>query len=424
MGARGVFDAMALLAAVEQAAPAEAVDVLAARLREDLGVLAASFLIADYASNVLARFSGPRVGGPVMQTVPVAGTVAGRVLRTQRPVVDRDRDRVVIVVPVTARGEAIGVIEVAVAATDAGAAAVADGTVTADSSDGLVAEISRAAHQFAYAVVLNRRYTDLFEWGRRSVPFDLAAEIQRRLLPDSFTCECAQATVAGWLEPAASIAGDTFDYAFGQTDLYLSLTDAMGHGLSAAVLATLMVNSLRNVRREHDRQHLAAMADHANAMMAAHSGPEQFVTGLPFHIDLPTGTLTAVNAGHVPFYLLRDGAVEQISWPPDPAFGMFAAQTYTVRHLQLHPGDRLLLVTDGMTERAAAQIDLPAQLAANRQLHPREFVQNLTRLVLAACDGNIKDDATVMCLDWHQGTGPVRRSGSGADLDRASAPDQ
>jgi serine phosphatase RsbU (regulator of sigma subunit) len=273
-------------------------------------------------------------------------------------------------------------------------------------------------------VVLNRRYTDLFEWGRRSVPLKLAAEVQRRLLPDSFTCECAQATIAGWLEPAASVAGDSFDYSFGQADLYLSLTDAMGHGLDAAVLATLMVNGLRNVRREPDGRGLAVMADHANTMMVEHSDLEQFVTGLLFHIDLTSGALSAVNAGHIPFYLLRDSVVEQIGWPPDPAFGMFAEHAYTVRHLQLRPGDRLLFVTDGMVERNAARIDLPTQLTNNSELHPRELVQHLATLVLDACDGDLQDDATLMCLDWHQCSGPQRQIGSGADLGRASAPEK
>ena len=48
-------------------------------------------------------------------------------------------------------------------------------------------------------VIANRRYTDLFEWGQRTVPLSLAAEIQRRLLPASYTCEADQFTLAGWL---------------------------------------------------------------------------------------------------------------------------------------------------------------------------------------------------------------------------------
>jgi hypothetical protein len=57
------------------------------------------------------------------------------------------------------------------------------------------------------------------------------------------------ATSSGWLEPAASIGGDTFHYSLGRDVLHLSVTDAMGHGVASALTATLCVGSLRNTRR-------------------------------------------------------------------------------------------------------------------------------------------------------------------------------
>ena len=82
-------------------------------------------------------------------------------------------------------------------------------------------------------MIANRQHTDLFEWGQRSRAFSLSAEIQQRLLPQARTCEAAAFTLAGWLEPAASIGGDTFDYSLARDLLHLSLTDAMGHGVGA-----------------------------------------------------------------------------------------------------------------------------------------------------------------------------------------------
>ena len=73
-----------------------------------------------------------------------------------------------------------------------------------------MAEIGQVAHLLAFVVIANRQHTDLFEWGQRSRPFSLSAEIQQRLLPQARTCEAAAFTLAGWLEPAASIGGDTF----------------------------------------------------------------------------------------------------------------------------------------------------------------------------------------------------------------------
>jgi len=424
VSARGRFDSLALLKAIERAAPADAVDVLAARLRADLGALATAFLIADFSSGILARFSQPGHGETVMEQVAVHGTRQGDVLRDQRPAMDRHDDQVVVVAPVTARGEAIGVIEVFFPGTVSGAVSERAGSAAGGAAERLMSEVSDAAHLFAYAIVLNRSYTDLFEWGRRSVPLDVAAEIQHRLLPDSFTCESAQATIAGWMAPGASIAGDTFDYAFGRTDLYLSLTDAMGHGLAAAQLATLLVNGLRNSRRDPAHKDLAETAATANSLMSEHSDLEQFVTGLLLHIELPTGMLSAVNAGHLPFYLMRATTIEQIAWPPDAAFGMFPDSSYAVHHLQLHPGDRVLLVTDGMVDRNAAGIDLATELATTRRLHPRELVQHMTQLVLETCDGHLQDDATVMCLDWHHPSGPERHVASSAKHERVSGPDR
>jgi len=79
-----------------------------------------------------------------------------------------------------------------------------------------VSKIAQTAHALAYIVIANRRYTNLLEWGQRSVPLSLAAEIQHRLLPGSYTCEAGQFTLAAWLEPAGRVGGDTFDFSLGR----------------------------------------------------------------------------------------------------------------------------------------------------------------------------------------------------------------
>ena len=137
--------------------------------------------------------------------------------------------------PVTNRGEAIGVLEVELARS------------FPTSRPWPISPL--AAHALAYVVIANRRFTDLFAWGQRSVPLSLAAEIQHRLLPGSYTCEAGQFTLAAWLEPAGNVGGDTFDFALERDTLHLSMTDAMGHEVEAAVLATVLVGALRNARR-------------------------------------------------------------------------------------------------------------------------------------------------------------------------------
>ncbi|CAM5459918.1 hypothetical protein SHIRM173S_13076 [Streptomyces hirsutus] len=91
---------------------------------------------------------------------------------------------------------------------------------------------------------------------------------------------------------------------------------------------------------------------------------------------------------------------------------MAAPTSYRLQELHLRPGDRLILLTDGMQERGAAAVDLASVVHATRALHPREAVRSLTAAVLDACHGSLKDDATVLILDWHgkrrrpDGTGP------------------
>ena len=149
-------------------------------------------------------------------------------------------------------------------------------------------------------MVANRRHTDLFEWGQRTTPFSLAAEIQRRLLPSSFTCEAGQFTISGWIEPASAVGGDTFDYALDEDALQVSITDAAGHDIAAALLATLLVGSLRNGRRRG--MDLGDQARNANDALAANSTAGQFVTGQLLRIDLNTAAASIINAGH-PFPL-------------------------------------------------------------------------------------------------------------------------
>ncbi|GAA4543820.1 PP2C family protein-serine/threonine phosphatase [Pseudonocardia xishanensis] len=280
-----------------------------------------------------------------------------------------------------------------------------------------IAEIAEIGHVLGHVLVVNRRYTDLFEWGQRTTAFSLSAEIQRRLLPPAFTCEAGQFTLAGRLEPAGTVGGDTFDYALDRGTLHLSITDAAGHDVQAAMLASVLVGALRNGRRAVRDLH-SQVVD-ANGELVAHSGPGWFVTGQVVRIDLERGTAGIVNAGHPRPLRLRHGQVEELPLAIDVPFGLDPDRSFQVQPLVLEPGDRIVFVTDGMLERNAADLDFPSALLDSAHLHPREVVHELGAAVLRLTGGNLRDDATVLCLDWYGGS-TERETHHGASQELAS----
>jgi serine phosphatase RsbU (regulator of sigma subunit) len=407
---RATPDLRTLLRRVEAAPPVDAIDVAAEELASMLDAHEVNFLIADYSGRAVVRFghapgaSGGRTqGSEHAQTVPLPGTVYEQVLRTQQVDVRELDEGAQVTVPVTVRGDAIGVMEL---------------TLPSYPDKQQVAEAAGIGHALGHIVVVNRRYTDLFEWGQRTMPMSLSAEIQRRLLPTAFTCEAGQFTIAGWLEPASTVGGDTFDYALDRDTLHLSITDAAGHDVEAALLATVLVGALRNARRRG--QDLPAQAASANDELAAHSSVGSFVTGQTVRIDLTRQTAAMVNAGHPGPLRLRQGRVEEIKLAVDMPFGIAPGRSFAVQPLALEPGDRIVFVTDGMLERHAAKLDVYATLRDTADLHPREVVHALGAAVLRVSGGNLRDDATVLCLDWYGGSSR-RETDGGANQARASA---
>ena len=81
---------------------------------------------------------------------------------------------------------------------------------------------------------------------------------------------------------------------------------------------------------------------------------------------------------------------------------------------------RRVLVTDGILERNAAQLDVAATLSQTRDLHPREVVHELGAAVLRATDGDLRDDATVVVLESYGGPPRRRESTRGASQQHAS----
>jgi serine phosphatase RsbU (regulator of sigma subunit) len=384
-------DLPTLLARARAASPVEAVDVLADDLRALLDAIEVRFLVTNVTGRSAVVYAGTganaarvRENGERPELIPLPGTPYETALRAQTLLRRAGGNGgETILAPVSDHGDALGVIEVQLdrAATTRG-----------------IEDLLGVTGVLAHLLIAVRRHSDLEDWAESTESFSLAAEIQRRLLPGSYTCDTSVFSVSGWLEPANAVGGDTFDYSVDRDTLHLSITDAVGNDVNAALLASVLMGSLRNSRRNGAT--LADQARRANDALAAHSAVGQFVTGQLARVDLRSGRMLLVNAGHPFPYRIRGGRVEEIELTIDMPFGLFPGRELRVQEIDLRPGDRILLLTDGMLERNAVRLDLPAMLTASVARHPREVVYELAEAVLHGTGGRLDDDATILCLDW------------------------
>ena len=401
------MDLQSLLAAVEESSPVDAVDALSNGLALAVDAGHVAVLIANYSGNALVRMSHvSRTGSEHAghderaESVPLPGTVHERVLFSQARELVRLEDGWLALVPITERGDAIGILEV---------------WFDHEPAEAVLDDLVLATHAWAYALIASRRHTDLFEWAQRDIPFSVSAEIQRRLLPSAYTVEAGPLTVAGWLEPSHEVGGDTFDYSLDREYVYLSMTDAMGHDTVAALLATLAVGTLRNRRRALASP--AEQADAANDILQQHAEPAQFVTGLVMRVRLADGSVEIIDAGHPFPFLVRGESVTSLELTTQLPLGQ-ATAPYRADTMNLQPGDRLVMVTDGYLDRLDGRLNIEDFLRQTADRHPRQIVQELGRTVREVTGGKLGDDATALCLDWY---GPDGRRDATGGASRARA---
>ena len=249
-----------------------------------LGAETIRLLIVDYA---LASLQELGEDGPTGARLSIEGTLAGRAFARDEVVVARE-DPPLIWAPVAEGGDRFGVLEIT-------------HTSWGDAQQSLLPTLVRI---LALVLISKRRYSDVVPRSRRTKPLSLAAEIQWDLLPP-LTYETSRVSVSGILEPAYSIGGDSFDFAFNADRLEFAIFDAVGRGMAAVLMSVAAVNSLRNARRTgHD---LDTTYYATNQTVADQFGDSAFVTAQFGSLAIETGDLTWLNAGHPPPLLVRDG---------------------------------------------------------------------------------------------------------------------
>ena len=366
-----------------------------------LGASTGVLWLVDYEQVALSRLDGPT--GLLSDRLSVDGSVAGRCFRSVETIETAGDGVHRLWVPLLDGLERLGVLELVF---ERDSAAV---------SDELRAALEQLAHLLAELLVSNSAYTDHYEWARRRQAMSLPAEMQHRLLPP-LTFGTEQLVISGMLAPAYDVGGDAFDYALNGSIAHVAVFDAVGHGLQASLLANLAVSCYRNSRRAG--LDLAAAAASIDQALDAMFGGERFVTGMLGQLDVDTGLFRWINAGHPAAMLLRDGqVVKELQGQPALPLGinglLGGAEGFPVSSEALQPGDRLLLLTDGVDEARNAEgeffgrqrIAEFAAKEANSGLATPEAMRRLQQAVLRHQVGRLQDDATMVFVEWLTGVG-------------------
>jgi serine phosphatase RsbU (regulator of sigma subunit) len=260
------------------------------------------------------------------------------------------------------------------------------------------------ASAVAALIMSKQPHTDVFFQARRRQDMTLAAEMQWQLLPPLSVFD-PRLILSGVVEPAYAVGGDAFDYAINHMTGHFAVFDAMGHGLDAAVMAAVAVSAYR-----HGRRLGAPVTDLytlVDTEFGRQFGGDKFVTAQFGALDLPTGRLTFVNAGHpAPLHIRDRRVIGEITGAPTLPVGL-AGPAPDVISAHLEPGDRLLLYTDGVIEArredeayGESRLVRDIEHVLNDELPVPEAVRRLNLRLTEWRGGAPKDDATLVLLEW------------------------
>jgi serine phosphatase RsbU (regulator of sigma subunit) len=380
-----------LLAAHKTAAPDAFVESVATAIAGIGGRDVVLYLI-DYAHVALSPHPDLLLHATDPEAASLDGSMAGRAFTSSTLLATEREDGWHIWVPVSEQADRLGVLAMTLPRWD-------------DEIEALCIELGLAA---APLLIASGQYTDLPHKLRRRTKMGLAAEMQWSLLPPlSFGVDGV--TITGLLEPAYEVGGDCFDYAYNDGVLDFVMLDTVGHGLTSAVLAALLVGAYRHGRRQG--QDLAELALTIDEAARTFPGDLAFATAILGQLEAATGRLTWMACGHVqPIHVRGGNTLSDVVVTPGLPLGLGAIGQVVgeVIEVFLEPGDGVLVYTDGVVEARTPDGEFFGEerlrdLFAREHMagdSPQEVVRRLARTAIEHSASNLRDDASLVYLRW------------------------
>ena len=236
---------------------------------------------------------------------------------------------------------------------------------------------------------------------------EFAKSIQSSALPNSFPAfpKRKDFDIFAMMDPAKEVGGDFYDFYMTNTDmLHFLIADVSGKGIPAAMFMMRAKTELKTLT-EADVP-LSEVFTHGNAALCEGNDAGMFVTAWQGGIDLTTGLVRFVNAGHnPPLVRHQDGQFEYLRSRAGFVLAGMDGVRYRTQELQLEPGDVILLYTDGVTEATNAHNQLYGEERLLNVVNSIGFesMQELCRFVKADVDAFVGeapqfDDITMVAL--------------------------
>ncbi len=214
------------------------------------------------------------------------------------------------------------------------------------------------------ATAVNGMVSALQEKDRLQKELKVAAGIQKSMLPKDFKIfeKYKEFSVYADMVPAKEVGGDFYDvFLADENHLAMVIADASGKGVPAAMFMAVTRTLIRNSMLSGNT--VDKTFTKMNAFLCNDNKEEMFVTAWLGILNLETGCLVYANAGHNPPLVCCNGKFEYMKMKPGFVLAAMDGYQYKQYELQLEPGDKIVLYTDGVTEAT----DINGNLYGNKR---------------------------------------------------------